>query len=334
MSRSSLFILISLTHLCPYKTFNLCRSNCPDAGLAITSCELPAGPAPYSGIMARPFEFPDWRCESYPELWVYPSAEGVMSGPYSLAQLHEGMVSRYLPQNFPVYPLVNGSVSWAVPLDIAVGHLAHHPPLGGPVIQEPGHTGTICPANMVRHDISGANSQHPDLLETQAGDVTTDSKFECQSSERGAGGESQEVGVSLDERNVASGQVSGRFDSVENEAVAPSWPASVSTPAVACASNLSSVPEGSLGYESGNTCVDGAKFGGQEGVVGNAQEQCMSIMHFGLVSSTEEGTQKKSQQVHFCNCILYRNVCMLPARMSYSHGFGHVATGSVSGERL
>lgn len=49
--------------------------------------------------------------------WMYVNAEGQMCGPYIQEQLYEGLSSGFLPNDLPVYPILNGSLINPVPLN-------------------------------------------------------------------------------------------------------------------------------------------------------------------------------------------------------------------------
>lgn len=48
--------------------------------------------------------------------WTYVNELGQMCGPYIQEQLYEGLSTGFLPDELPVYPLVNGSLINPVPL--------------------------------------------------------------------------------------------------------------------------------------------------------------------------------------------------------------------------
>ncbi|KAH9602392.1 hypothetical protein KSS87_016840 [Heliosperma pusillum] len=50
--------------------------------------------------------------------WMYLNVQGQMCGPYISQQLVEGLSSGYLPDELPVYPVVNGALMVAVPLKL------------------------------------------------------------------------------------------------------------------------------------------------------------------------------------------------------------------------
>lgn len=49
--------------------------------------------------------------------WMYVNQDGVMCGPYIKEQLYEGLSSGFLPEELPVYPIVNGALINPVPLN-------------------------------------------------------------------------------------------------------------------------------------------------------------------------------------------------------------------------
>ncbi|XP_059278499.1 histone-lysine N-methyltransferase ATXR7-like isoform X2 [Lycium ferocissimum] len=48
--------------------------------------------------------------------WMYVNEQGQMCGPYIKEQLYEGLSTGFLPEELPVYPILNGTISNAVPL--------------------------------------------------------------------------------------------------------------------------------------------------------------------------------------------------------------------------
>lgn len=48
--------------------------------------------------------------------WMYVNEVGQMCGPYIQEQLYEGLSSGFLPDELPVYPMVNGTLIAPVPL--------------------------------------------------------------------------------------------------------------------------------------------------------------------------------------------------------------------------
>jgi hypothetical protein len=48
--------------------------------------------------------------------WMYLNEQGQMCGPYIQQQLYEGLSTGFLPDELPVYPVVNGSLVNPVPL--------------------------------------------------------------------------------------------------------------------------------------------------------------------------------------------------------------------------
>lgn len=48
--------------------------------------------------------------------WMYVNEQGQMCGPYIQQQLYEGLATGYLPDELPVYPVVNGNIINPVPL--------------------------------------------------------------------------------------------------------------------------------------------------------------------------------------------------------------------------
>lgn len=48
--------------------------------------------------------------------WMYINESGQMCGPYIQEQLYDGLSSGFLPEELPVYPIVNGNLVNAVPL--------------------------------------------------------------------------------------------------------------------------------------------------------------------------------------------------------------------------
>lgn len=49
--------------------------------------------------------------------WMYVNQRGQMCGPYIQQQLYEGLSSGFLPDDLPVYPLLNGKIAHSVPLN-------------------------------------------------------------------------------------------------------------------------------------------------------------------------------------------------------------------------
>ncbi|GMN46851.1 hypothetical protein TIFTF001_016035 [Ficus carica] len=49
--------------------------------------------------------------------WLYVNQRGQMCGPYIQQQLYEGLSSGFLPDDLPVYPLLNGKIAHSVPLN-------------------------------------------------------------------------------------------------------------------------------------------------------------------------------------------------------------------------
>nr|XP_043607818.1 histone-lysine N-methyltransferase ATXR7 [Erigeron canadensis] len=54
---------------------------------------------------------------AYVSGWMYVSEQGQYCGPYIQEQLFEGLSSNFLPEDLPVYPLLNGSLGNPVPLN-------------------------------------------------------------------------------------------------------------------------------------------------------------------------------------------------------------------------
>lgn len=48
--------------------------------------------------------------------WMYVNQQGQMCGPYIKEQLYEGLSTGFLPEELLVYPILNGTISNAVPL--------------------------------------------------------------------------------------------------------------------------------------------------------------------------------------------------------------------------
>lgn len=48
--------------------------------------------------------------------WMYVNENGQMCGPYIQHQLYEGLCSGFLPEDLPVYPILNGALITPVPL--------------------------------------------------------------------------------------------------------------------------------------------------------------------------------------------------------------------------
>lgn len=57
--------------------------------------------------------------------WMYYSEQGQMCGPYSREQLCSGLSSGFLPEDLPVYPIINRSVTNSVPLKYLQQFLEH-----------------------------------------------------------------------------------------------------------------------------------------------------------------------------------------------------------------
>lgn len=59
-------------------------------------------------------------CDGYAQFsisgWMYVNQNGHMCGPYSQEQLIEGLSSGFLPEELPVYPVINGSIGTSVTL--------------------------------------------------------------------------------------------------------------------------------------------------------------------------------------------------------------------------
>lgn len=49
--------------------------------------------------------------------WMYVNQNGQMCGPYIQQQLYEGLHTGFLPGELPVYPIINGNLLNAVPLN-------------------------------------------------------------------------------------------------------------------------------------------------------------------------------------------------------------------------
>ncbi|RDY03803.1 Histone-lysine N-methyltransferase ATXR7, partial [Mucuna pruriens] len=49
--------------------------------------------------------------------WMYVNENGQMCGPYIKEQLYEGLTTGFLPSELPVYPVINGTIMNAVPLN-------------------------------------------------------------------------------------------------------------------------------------------------------------------------------------------------------------------------
>lgn len=48
--------------------------------------------------------------------WMYVNHNGQMCGPYIQEQLYEGLATGFLPEELPVYPILNGALTNSVPL--------------------------------------------------------------------------------------------------------------------------------------------------------------------------------------------------------------------------
>lgn len=59
----------------------------------------------------------DYASSTFVSGWMYVNQDGVMCGPYIKEQLYEGLSSGFLPEELPVYPIVNGAVINPVPLN-------------------------------------------------------------------------------------------------------------------------------------------------------------------------------------------------------------------------
>lgn len=68
--------------------------------------------APYSVKTEAAYASP-----AYVSSWMYVNAQGQMCGPYIHEQLYEGLSSGFLPDDLPVYPILNGSLINPVPLN-------------------------------------------------------------------------------------------------------------------------------------------------------------------------------------------------------------------------
>lgn len=49
--------------------------------------------------------------------WMYLNQNGQMCGPYIQQQLYEGLHTGFLPEDLPVYPILNGNLLNSVPLN-------------------------------------------------------------------------------------------------------------------------------------------------------------------------------------------------------------------------
>lgn len=59
--------------------------------------------------------------------WMYINQDGRMCGPYIPQQLCEGLSSGFLPEELPVYPIVNGNFVNPVPLKFFIQFPDHVP---------------------------------------------------------------------------------------------------------------------------------------------------------------------------------------------------------------
>ncbi|XP_039065638.1 histone-lysine N-methyltransferase ATXR7-like isoform X2 [Hibiscus syriacus] len=59
---------------------------------------------------------PSSSCSSYVSGWMYVNEHGQMCGPYIQQQLYDGLSTGFLPDELPVYPIVNGTLINPVPL--------------------------------------------------------------------------------------------------------------------------------------------------------------------------------------------------------------------------
>lgn len=80
-----------------------------DSGNASPPCEI--GGTSYN----------DKGCPTYPlpaqvTGWMYVNQQGQMCGPYIQEQLYEGLSTGFLPEELPVYPIFNGTLTNPVPL--------------------------------------------------------------------------------------------------------------------------------------------------------------------------------------------------------------------------
>lgn len=57
--------------------------------------------------------------------WTYVNENGQMCGPYIQEQLREGLSTGFLPEDLPVYPIVNGNLMNPIALKY-IGHFASH----------------------------------------------------------------------------------------------------------------------------------------------------------------------------------------------------------------
>ncbi|KAK8498565.1 hypothetical protein V6N12_035231 [Hibiscus sabdariffa] len=59
---------------------------------------------------------PSSSCSSYASGWMYVNEQGQMCGPYIQQQLYYGLSTGFLPEELPVYPIINGNLINPVPL--------------------------------------------------------------------------------------------------------------------------------------------------------------------------------------------------------------------------
>lgn len=87
-----------------------------------TSCQLNGGNESVPLASTKGTSYPvkteaAYASSAFVNSWMYVNAQGQMCGPYIQEQLYEGLSSGFLPDDLPVYPIMNGSLMNPVPLN-------------------------------------------------------------------------------------------------------------------------------------------------------------------------------------------------------------------------
>lgn len=85
--------------------------------------------------------------------WMYINEQGQMCGPYIQQQLYEGLSTGFLPDELPVYPVVNGNLINPVPLKY-FKQFPDHVATGFAYLSA-GISATIRPTNLTAHRQDG-----------------------------------------------------------------------------------------------------------------------------------------------------------------------------------
>ncbi|KAK6939163.1 SET domain [Dillenia turbinata] len=79
------------------------------------------------GTVYQDTDCPGYAAATFVSGWMYVNAQGHMCGPYIQEQLYEGLSTGFLPDELPVYPIMNGNLMNPVPLKyfkLFPGHVA------------------------------------------------------------------------------------------------------------------------------------------------------------------------------------------------------------------